>query len=689
MSDQFTNEPMLDMFIFETSQLIEQLEQSILSSEKESTYTPAAINEIFRIMHTIKGSAALMMFYSISTLAHTMEDIFYFLREEKPQQLNCSTLSDFVLEGVDFIKVEMEKIKNGDSSDGDASVLIEELTLFLTDLKKENNCSESKESLHKVEKKPQQYYISQEKVSSIVYENCYKAVVFFEEGCEMENIRAYTVVHSLADLTDEFYHFPENIIDDEGSIEIIQRQGFTIYLKSNSTYDQINQLLQQTVFLRSIELVQLEQEEYKKNSISMKNLSIENPVKTPDMFTQNPKIQKETNKELHSMVQSIISVNVSKLDKLMDLVGEMVIAEAMVTQNPDLLDLELDNFQKAAQQLNKITSELQDTVMSIRMVPLAPTFQKMQRIVRDMCKQLGKEVQLQIKGEDTEVDKNIIEHISDPLMHLVRNSIDHGIESTEERQRLGKDKTGTLTLEAKNSGSDVLIIVRDDGKGLNKEKILQKAKDNNLLFKRPEDMENREIFNLILLPGFSTKDSVSEFSGRGVGMDVVMKNVESIGGTLSVDSMPNKGTTIILTIPLTLAIIDGMNIKVGNSCYTIPINSIKESLRPHKEDIITDPDGNEMIMIRGECYPILRLHEKFKVDTKVVDFSEGIIIIVEQESRKVCIFADELLGQQQVVVKVLPVYIQKIKKIRGLAGCTLLGDGSISLILDVAELINL
>ncbi len=691
MSNLITNEPMLDMFIFETSQLIEQLEQSILSSEKESTFAPDAINEIFRIMHTIKGSAALMMFYSISSLAHTMEDIFYFLREEKPERLDCSTLSDYVLEGVDFIKVEIEKIKNGDNTDGDASVLMEELKLFLTNLKTENNYSQSKESQLEIEKTPQQYYISQEKASSIEYENCYKVVIFFEDGCEMENIRAYTIIHNLSDLTEEFYHFPENIIDDEGSIELIQRQGFTIYLKSNASYDQINQLLQETVFLKSIELLQIDQEEYKDNLIVTKKVTTDNPVKTPEICNKNLAgiIGKDTDKELHSTVQSIISVNVSKLDKLMDLVGEMVIAEAMVTQNPDLIDLELDNFQKAAQQLNKITSELQDTVMSIRMVPLAPTFQKMHRIVRDMCKQLGKEVQLQINGEDTEVDKNIIEHISDPLMHLVRNSIDHGIESTEERLNIGKDKTGTLTLEAKNSGSDVLIIVRDDGKGLNKEKILEKAKANNLLFKRPEDMQDKEIFNLILLPGFSTKDSVSEFSGRGVGMDVVMKNVESIGGTLSVDSVPNKGTTIILTIPLTLAIIDGMNIKVGNSCYTIPINSIKESLRPHKEDIITDPDGNEMIMIRGECYPILRLHETFKVETKVIDFSEGIIIIVEQEGKKVCVFADELLGQQQVVVKTLPVYIQKMRKIKGLAGCTLLGDGSISLILDVAELIDL
>jgi two-component system chemotaxis sensor kinase CheA len=372
----------------------------------------------------------------------------------------------------------------------------------------------------------------------------------------------------------------------------------------------------------------------------------------------------------------------------MDLVGEMVIAEAMVIQNPDLRGLALGNFTKAARQLNKITTDIQDMVMSIRMVPLSATFTKMHRIVRDMCKKLDKEVHLEILGEETEVDKNIIEHISDPLMHLVRNSIDHGIESPEERLAKGKAKIGTITLEAKNAGSDVLIIVKDDGKGLNKEKILKKARENNLLFKNEEDMTDKEIFNLILLPGFSTKETVTEFSGRGVGMDVVTKNIEAVGGSLSVDSVAGKGTVITLKIPLTLAIIDGMNIKVGKARYTIPTISIKESFRPKEGDIITDPDGNEMIMVRGQCYLIRRLHEVYKVKTDITKFTDGIIIMVEQDEKTVCVFADELLGQQQVVVKALPQYIQNLKKTRGLAGCTLLGDGSISLILDVTRMFS-
>lgn len=700
MSDKYTNEPLLDMFLFETSQLLEQLEQSILASEKESFFTEESINEIFRIMHTIKGSAAMMLFDNIAKLAHSIEDLFFHLRKEKQTQVDCSALSDLVLEGVDFIKIETEKIKNGNQADGNAKDLVVSMNLFLKALKQGE-----KEEVSDVKSVPentqQQYYISQVKTERPEYKYAYKAVVHFDDGCEMENIRAYTIIHNLKGITEEIYFLPQDIIDSDESINVIRKEGFQIFLKIDYDYEKMHEFFNQTIFLKDLELIKLEDDSelrkfYKNNDEKVQVLTVDNPVKIP--------VISDTNKEhkeivLHpehvdkdgitsSNVQSIISVSVMKLDKLMDLVGEMVIAEAMVIQNPDLKNLQLNSFKKAARQLGKITSEIQDMVMSIRMVPLSATFTKMHRIVRDMCKKLDKEVHLDIIGEETEVDKNIIEHISDPLMHLVRNSIDHGIETPEERIAKGKPKAGVITLEAKNAGSDVLIIVRDDGKGLSKEKILKKARENNLLFKNEEDMTDKEIFNLILLPGFSTKEKVTEFSGRGVGMDVVTKNIEAVGGSLTVDSTLDKGTVITMKIPLTLAIIDGMNIKVGKSRYTIPTISIKESFRPREEEIFRDPEGNEMIMVRGTCYQVRRLHEIYQVKTDITQFSKGIIIMVEQDVKTVCIFADELLGQQQVVVKTLPEYIQNFKKNKGLAGCTLLGDGSISLILDIARMFS-
>lgn len=304
-----------------------------------------------------------------------------------------------------------------------------------------------------------------------------------------------------------------------------------------------------------------------------------------------------------------------------------------------------------------------------------------------MCKKLDKRADLVLIGEDTEVDKNIIEHISDPLMHLIRNSIDHGIETAKDRLSAGKPEMGTITLEAKNSGSDVLIMVKDDGQGLDKNSIMNKARENGLIHKPENEMSDREIYNLIFLPGFTTNNNITEYSGRGVGMDVVAKNIEAVGGSVSVDSTQGKGTIITLKIPLTLAIIDGMNIKVGNSRFTIPTTAIKESFRPGKKDLITDPDQNEMIMVRGICYPIYRLHNIYKIKTEITEFDRGILLMVEQDDRSICIFADELLGQQQVVVKALPPYIKKIYQKSDFVGCTLLGDGNISLIFDVSRLI--
>ena len=674
--NNFSREPMLDMFIFETNQLVEQLEQAILSTEKSSCYTHSAINEIFRIMHTIKSSSAMMLYNNISNLAHKVEDLFYFLREEKPQNINCSELTDLVLESVDFIKTETQKIEKGDNADGENLLLLDKLTEFLILLKDENHLARTEE--RDVEPKGEQkYYIKSLKSQINPNSICFKATIYFEEGCGMENVRAYIIVNNLKELAHEVYYAPSDIIDNDDSAEVIKREGFKLFFKTDRSHAEIDSFLNQTIFLKDLELAVCQDE---------KEFEFILPQQPIDLA---PKLQNEKKEEAGGVVtsqQSIISVNVAKLDKLMDLVGELVISEAMVTQNPDLRGLTLHNFQKASRQLRKITGELQDTVMSIRMVPLSTTFQKMRRIVRDMCKKLGKEVHLEIIGEETEVDKNVIEHISDPLMHLIRNSIDHGIEKQEERVRAGKDKSGKITLEAKNAGGEVLIVIKDDGRGLDKEKILKKAREKGLLDKSESEMSDKEIYSLIFLPGFSTKENITEFSGRGVGMDVVSKNINDIGGSLAVESSLGEGTIITIKIPLTLAIIDGMTVRVGNSRYTISNTSIRESFKVKIGNVIKDPDGNEMIMVRGQCYPVLRLHQFYKVKTEVTEISDGIIVMVENEEQSACIFADELLGQQQVVVKALPRYIKKVK---GLTGCTLLGDGSISLILDAAQIVNL
>ncbi|MBU4440704.1 MAG: chemotaxis protein CheA [Acetobacterium sp.] len=707
MTKNFENEPMMEVYIFETTQNLEQLEQVIICSEKSGGFTPDDVSEIFRFMHTIKGSSAMMLFNNIETVAHAIEDIFYFIREQKPQGLDFSAVSDLVLECVDFIKAEINKITNNNDVDGDPAFLIDSLKLFLDELRR---LFGEEDTQNKNNSKKQQYYIPQEKKQGLATEkdlpkneseamsegSCYQVIIRYEDDCTMENIRAYTLVFGLAELVEEVYYLPADIAENPETAAYIRENGFEIYLKTEIGYEEIKAHFENIIYIEQLLFREIEEERmdpFRKaqNQVQPKeNFTLaDNEIHKPEIPLAPATFSDETQKNNVAATQKMISVNVDKLDNLMNLVGELMITESMVTQCPEVEVIQSENFHKASIELHKITVELQDMVMAIRMVPLSTTFVKMNRIVRDMCKKLNREVVLDLYGEETEVDKNIIEHISDPLMHIIRNAIDHGIEGEEERLAKGKEKVGHIILEAKNVGSDVLIVIKDDGRGLNKDRILEKARQNDLLTKPEEEMSDREIFKLILLPGFSTKESITEFSGRGVGMDVVTKNLEEVGGTVLVDSEMDQGTTIILKIPLTLAIVEGMNIRVGKSRYTIPITTISESFRPDEKDCMMDPDNNEMVMIRGQCFPILRLHKHYHIKNAETDLTKGILIMVEQEEKVICVFADELLGQQQVVVKSLPNYVNSMKKILGLAGCTLLPDGSISLIMDISGLTGL
>lgn len=674
-----SREPMLEVYLFETTQLMEQLEEISIECEKDKKIETEAINEIFRIMHTIKSSSAMMMFNNISTLAHSLEDLFFFIRESKEVTIDFGNLFDLVLCGIDFIKGEVVKIQNEEEADGSSEKLVLKSKSTLEEMKKVNGDNGNKESTKPIEET--KYYISSYESSEKNGEEKFTARIFYEDGCEMENVRAYTVVHNLKNIASEIYHIPEDVIENNDSVDYIRKNGFLIGFSTSIGAEKAEEQLNETIFLRDLEFKKVD----------------EYPSEITDLFKKTEIILEEPVEEITTNIvegeriakngkqQSIISVNTSKLDMLLDLVGEIVISEAMVTKNPDLNGLQLDNFNKASRQLRKLTNELQDVVMSIRMVPVSITFHKMNRIVRDISKKLNKEVELQIIGEETEVDKNIIDHISDPLMHLVRNSLDHGLEDNEERLTLGKPKIGKITLEAKNAGGDVFIIVRDDGQGLDRKKIYDKAKLKGLVTKTEAELSDKEIFSYILLPGFSTNEDVTEYSGRGVGMDVVKRNIDSIGGSIFIESVLGKGCKISIKIPLTLAIIDGLEVAVGKAKYTIPINSIRESFKPKENEVIEDSDGNEMIMIRGEAYPIYRIHRLFNVDTKITSSSDGIMVMVEDNTKSACLFVDSLIGEQQVVVKALPSYIKKAK---GVAGCTILGDGNISLIIDVSEIID-
>lgn len=714
MDTNVGNESLVGTFIFETLQLIEQLEQVIINSENSKIFDDDSVNEIFRIMHTIKGAASMMEIDNITTLAHSMEDLFYYLREENPDKVDYTRLTDIILKCSDFIKNQIGNLENNKDLDGNPSAYIDEIKSFLNFLEVNNfgkKSSDASNSSEYVDPNQSEFNNSNEGFFDEIIENTYEAHVYFEEGCLMENMRAFTLVRDLSRRATEIRYFPEDIDENDKTELMIREKGFKIRFDSELDFEQLEEFFYKVPFLKSLNLNILQdgnevwsiKEKPIKGEIHIldeneKGIIDLEPIEKLDFNTEEKSNNALNNIEdsatpalniaeasINHNKQSVITVNVDKLDKLMDLVGELVIAEAMVTQNMDLQEMNSDNFHKASRQLKKISSELQDIVMSIRMVPLTLTFQKMNRIVRDMNKKLSKEVTLEIIGAETEVDKNIIEHIADPLMHLIRNAIDHGIETKGERIKRGKKEKSKVVLQAKSAGGDVWIIVKDNGRGLDKNKILEKAKANGLLSKPESDLTDKEIYSYILLPGFSTNKDITEFSGRGVGMDVVLKSVENIGGNILIDSVPGEGTTISLKIPLTMAIIKGINIKVGDSRYTVPTTAIRECFKPKKENLVIDPDGNEMIMVRGECFNIIRLHKLYKVKTDIQKIEDGIIVIVENSSKTFCIFCDNLIGEQEVVVKALPSYI---KKVDGIGGCTLLGDGSISLILDIAGLGN-
>lgn len=713
MAEDFSADGMLDMYLYENGQLLEQLEATTLEKKDADSFDEADINEFFRVMHTIKGSSGIMMFDDIMKLAHKLEDVFYFIRESKPDNVPHMELVEHIFQVSDFISAEFDKIRDGGDPDGDAKELIDELDVFLKKIK--NEATEDGKELPpaNVQEPPKQFYIA-----PVATENSkfYRIHIFYRADTQMSNLRAYTAVYSLKEIAEDILYKPEDIVTNEASADVILADGFQMMLQTQSSKEEIEKLIDGSG-VEKIDITECTPDEYIKGfeaPVIVNNgkvIDLDSDVETIEARVQKeqeakkseepkpgdyviktkepgkPKQLAKTRKEKPA-AQTFISVNVAKMDMLMDLIGEIVIAESVVLQNPDLKvpGLSLNNFNKAAAQLTKFTSELQDVIMSMRMMPLTNTFQKMNRIVFDASRKVGKNIELKMIGETTEVDKNIIEHISDPLMHMIRNSVDHGIEEKEERVAAGKPEKGVITLEAKNEGGKVFLSVSDDGKGMDPDKLFAKAKKSGLIppEKTQSDYTRKEIYQFVTYPGFSTKEKVTELSGRGVGMDVVVKNIQSVGGQLDIDSELGKGTTMTLKIPLTLAIIEGIVMRVGESIFVIESGSIKEFLNVKESDMVYEPGGEEYVMIRGECFPVVRLSRKYHLEHAKEEVSDGIMILVEHEDKKMCIFVDHLIGGQEIVVKPIPSYIRKVP---GLSGCTQLGDGSIALIIDVGGLL--
>jgi len=690
-------DPMLDVFIFETQQLLESLEETLLASEKAKSLTDDHINEIFRIMHTVKGSSAMMSFDNLVLLSHALEDMFDNIRAGKTRKDAdmVEGVTELVLDAGDKLKVEVEKLLSGAESDGDFTALSKKIHNF-TEIIMGNAPAPAAAPVAAAPAAPDEAPIPDESsaasevfVSSTGDDSAVvdgetimlKIKVVFETGCQMENLRAFTVSNTLEDHCIKMMHIPADIEDSSSSEDIIAH-GFIIFLQTNETQESIQKIVEGIMYVDSATITALAPD-----SEELPEPMRVIPVVDEVVDTSKPVDEKPVSTG-EAVKQNFISVNVNKLDKLMNLMGEIVTTESMVTKNPEVANLHIDSFERSSQELRKLINELQDIVMSIRMLPVSNSFQKMHRIVRDVSKKVGKEVELVLIGEETEVDKNIIDTLSDPLMHLIRNAVDHGIEKPDTRIKNGKPSMGRLTLEARSAGGDVVILISDDGGGLDRNAILRKANEKGITSKPDHEYTDKEVYHMIFAPGFSTNEEVTEFSGRGVGMDVVRRNIDKVGGTISLESTVGEGMTVQIRIPLTLAIIDGMKLRVGSLVFIVPMLSIQESFKPLDGDVFLDPDGSEMIMIRGECFPVLRLYRIFNINPDFENLDDGILVMITTDTTTFCLFVDELIGEQQAVIKPLPEYIQKHNiGMHGIGGCAVLGDGSISLIIDINSLV--
>jgi two-component system, chemotaxis family, sensor kinase CheA len=380
-----------------------------------------------------------------------------------------------------------------------------------------------------------------------------------------------------------------------------------------------------------------------------------------------------------------VRIRTERLDRLVDMVGELVIAHSMVRQDPTLNRGDHMDLTRKVAHAGKIVRELQELAMSLRMVPLKPTFQKLARVVRDTAQKSGKSVDLVVAGEDTEIDRNMVDVIADPLIHMLRNGVDHGIETPDDRLSRGKPRAGTIRLTASHSGGNVIVELCDDGAGLDRARIVKKAIERGLI-ESDAQMSDSDVFNLIFEPGFSTRDQVTDVSGRGVGMDVVRRNVQQLNGRVDISSVLGAGTTFTLRLPLTLAVTDGMLVRVGSERFIVPTVNIQTSLRPVAENLSTVSQKGELLFIRGELIPMFRLHRLFDLAGATEDPTRALAVVVNGVEGRCALLVDELLGQQQVVAKSLG---DGIGNVRGIAGGAILGDGRVGLILDTPEIIAL
>ncbi len=562
MSEDFDRFEMLDTYLLETSQILEGLQAVVMKYRDDDRFPDDAVDEIFRHMHTLKGSAGFMMFEQLHTLAHKTEDLFAFIRDKKPEGVSQPELIEKVLKVTDFVQAELDRLSDGKMADTSSAELVEEIDAYLNGLMKGAVKEEKKEDKPEDAVEPMtQIYIAPDKSKASHY---YQIYILYQPGTPLANVHAYKIVHALRSVTEDIIYRPSNILTSLSSSDEILEQGFKILLKSSASKSKIEKIVSEGYETRSIEVTEIDAARYEGGldlfgvdaGVVAKVTADEEEYAPGDFVVHSdaPGKGRKLAKDSTARKTTHVTVDEADLNKLWDLLMKMDKLRKKVGNDKEIeaSGLELATFKKNNDKLEDVTKDLIGLVTDMRKIPLTNVFIRMNRIVFEASRKLGKPIECDIKGDDIKVDRGIVEHISEPLMHMVRNSADHGIETADIRLLSGKPPRGKITLQAKEEGSYLEISVSDDGAGLDRDAIISKARQKGLLDdnKRDDEYTDEEVWKFITLPGFSTNKQVTEFSGRGVGMDVVRYSVEEIGGSLIIESVKGQGSTMTMRFPL-------------------------------------------------------------------------------------------------------------------------------------------
>ncbi len=700
------------VFFEESAEHLANMESLLLALDLDAP-DPDQLNAIFRAAHSIKGGSGTFGFTDMTEVTHVLETLLDRIR--KNEIAITSDMVDAFLQAGDVLKNLLDAHQTGGEADEAASVAIRERLQKLTSSPAGAEQAPQKEAaVAPVTSEPPQAPASEGK--SVYQIRFVKNKKNFPKKAQLNNLLqalsdigtvenqeiasdsvslTLTTSSSEADLRDTFSFFiePEQLTltlqssptsGSESKSEDELGYGFFV------APEQIQAAAEDAQgygFFVEPEKLKSEAENAQGYGFFTDVESPAQPVAAPVQAAQPEEVpqRRASDKAAAVAAETSIRVSVEKVDQMINLVGELVITQAMLAETVSTMDPVMhERLVNGLAQLERNTRDLQESVMSVRMMPINFVFSRFPRVVRDLAAKLDKKVQLKTVGEGTELDKGLIEKISDPLTHLVRNSLDHGIEHPDERIAKGKDPLGTITLKASHQGGNIVIEVEDDGAGLNREKILAKAREKGIPFN--DNISDADVWLMIFAPGFSTAEVVTDVSGRGVGMDVVKRNIDGIGGRVEISSRQGRGSTVTIRLPLTLAILDGLSIAVGDQIYIVPLSFISESLQPAAADIKEVSGQGKVVHVRGEYVPLVALHQVFSIKPRVTKPEEGILVLLEAEGKKVALFVDELVGQHQVVIKSLET---NYRKVPGVSGATIMGDGRVAMIMDVSALVKL